>query len=489
MTSTAVAVSGARPGLTNSGLRSECLSFTEVLGQSVAHISPTLTPTVVVPLVFASSGNGTWFVYLLATVALALVGLNINQFARGSASSGALYAFIGQGLGPVYGIFAGWALVYASVTTAVSVLAGSLNYVQVLLQQAHINSSALIPCIIGVGIAWWIAYKDVKLSAKIMLTLELISVVLILIVSVIVLIKNGFRLDMSQFGFKGVSPDGIRLGLMLGFFSYVGFESATTLGDEAKEPLKNIPRAVLMSVIIAGLFFMFSSYTQVLGFHGAAITLDKSNAPYNVISARAGVGFLAPLISLGAIISMWACTLAAINAASRIFFAMARHGLFPSTMGSAHGNNLTPHLTVHICSFITLIITGVMIMKKVALTDICGFLGTLSSFGFLVAYILICIGAPIALARIKKLRAWNVICSLIAIVICGAALVSNIYPVPPAPGNIFPYIFLGYMLLGGIWLLVVRKRYPNIVREIAQDLNLVEEVSRNKGSVLAESNI
>ena len=138
MTSTAVAVSGARPGLTNSGFRSECLSFPEVLGQSVAHISPTLTPTVVVPLVFATSGNGTWFVYLLATVALVLVGLNINQFARGSASSGALYAFIGQGLGPVYGILAGWALVYASVTTAVSVLAGSLNYVQVLLQQvAH----------------------------------------------------------------------------------------------------------------------------------------------------------------------------------------------------------------------------------------------------------------------------------------------------------------------------------------------------------------
>ena len=98
---------------------------------------------------------------------------------------------------------------------------------------------------------------------------------------------------------------------MLGFFSYVGFESATTLGDEAKEPLKNIPRAVLMSVILAGLFFMFSSYTQVLGFHGAAITLDKSDAPYNIISAHAGVGYLAPLISLGAIISMWACTLAA----------------------------------------------------------------------------------------------------------------------------------------------------------------------------------
>jgi len=488
MASTTATMSIARPGLTNSGLKSDCLSFVEVLGQSVAHISPTLTPAVVAPLVFASAGNGTWFVYLLATVALALVGLNINQFARGSASSGALYAFIGQGLGPVYGVLAGWALVYASVTTAVSVFAGSLNYVQVLLHQIGVNISAIIPCVIGVAIAWWIAFKDVKLSAKVMLTLEFISMGLIAIVSFVVLAKNGFRLDMSQFSFKGVTPDGIRMGLMLGFFSYVGFESATTLGDEAKEPLKTIPRAVLMSALLAGLFFMFSSYTQVLGFHGAPLTLDKSDAPYNVICPNAGVGFLAPLISLGAVISMWACTLASINAASRIFFAMSRHGLFPSSLGNAHGNNFTPHIAVHICSVITLVITAVMILKKVALTDICGYLGTLSSFGFLVAYIFICIGAPIALARIKRLRFWNILISLVAIVICGAALVSNIYPVPAAPGNLFPYIFLAYMILGGVWLLIVRGRYPNIIREIAQDLDLVEEVSR-KNSELAATNI
>lgn len=130
-----------------------------------------------------------------------------------------------------------------------------------------------------------------------------------------------------------------------------------------------------------------------------------------------------------------------------------------------------------------------MIVKKVALTDICGFLGTLSSFGFLVAYILICIGAPVALARIKRLRGWNVLFSLVAIVICGAALVSNIYPVPATPGNYFPYIFLAYMVLGVIWLLIVRRRYPNIVQEIAQDLNLVEAMSQQKEAVLAEGNI
>ena len=465
----------SRPGLTNSGLRSQCLSFTEVLGQSVAHISPTLTPVVVAPLVFATSGNATWFVYLLATIALGLVALNVVHFARGSASSGALYAFIGQGLGPVFGILAGWALVYASVTTAVSVEAGSLNYVQVLLHQMHINISTLIPAVIGVLLAWWISYKDVKLSAKIMLSLEAISVALILIVSFILLAHHGFKLHMAQLAFSKFKMSDIRGGLMLAFFSFVGFESATTLGDEAKNPLKTIPRAVMFSVILVGAFFMFTAYAEVFGFVGSATTLDQSDAPFNYIATQVGVGYLNPLISIGAVISMWGCMLASINAASRIFFAMSRHGLFPSAMGDAHGKNSTPHLTVHICSTVTMIILCVLTAYHCKMFDICGWLGTLSSFGFLVAYILVSIAAPVALFREKRLQVWNVLVSLLGIAICGMALVSCVYPVPASPANYFAYIFLGYMAIGVVILLIVRRKAPNIIQEIAVDLDLVKD--------------
>ncbi len=87
------------------GLRSNCLSFIEILSQSVANISPTLTPVVIVPFVFASAGNGTWLTYLVATAALMLVGLSINEFAKRSASPGALYVCIGHGLGPSMGLW------------------------------------------------------------------------------------------------------------------------------------------------------------------------------------------------------------------------------------------------------------------------------------------------------------------------------------------------------------------------------------------------
>lgn len=71
-------------GSAGSGLHSECLPFSEVFAQSVANIAPTVTPTVNAALVFASAGAGTWLTYVLATIGLAFVSLNINQFARRS---------------------------------------------------------------------------------------------------------------------------------------------------------------------------------------------------------------------------------------------------------------------------------------------------------------------------------------------------------------------------------------------------------------------
>src|SRR5580698_6109301 len=133
------------------GLKATCLSFPETLSQSVANISPTLTPVVIVPLVFASAGNGTWLAYLFAMIGLVLVGLNINQFAKRSASPGSLYSFVSQGLGMKVGFVAGWCLIVAYIFTAMSVLAGSVNYAILLLQMIHINIPAWV--LFGIGAA------------------------------------------------------------------------------------------------------------------------------------------------------------------------------------------------------------------------------------------------------------------------------------------------------------------------------------------------
>src|SRR5476651_543313 len=89
-------------------LKKDTLSFSEVVAQSVANIAPSATPALIIPLVFASAGNGTWLAYAVATAAMLSLTAQINTFARRSASPGALSTFTSLGLGPRWGAICGW---------------------------------------------------------------------------------------------------------------------------------------------------------------------------------------------------------------------------------------------------------------------------------------------------------------------------------------------------------------------------------------------
>ena len=78
---------------------------------------------------------------------------------------------------------------------------------------------------------------------------------------------------------------------MLAIFSFVGFESATTLGVEARNPLRTIPRAVLQCALLAGAFFMVCSYSEVLGFRGESGKLSATTSPLHILAGRAGISF------------------------------------------------------------------------------------------------------------------------------------------------------------------------------------------------------
>src|SRR5580698_5318652 len=242
---------------TDYGLRREILSPMETLAQSVSTIAPTSTPAATIPLVCALAGNGTWLAYALATAAVVMVALCIARYARLSASPGSLYTYASMTLPPWLSATVAWSLLLAYVATGSSVIGGFYHYANLLLRDAagHVFSTALLSLLVT-GISIWIAYRDVKISARLMLWIEAVSVSVIVIVVGLLLIRHGWHVDSDQLHLRGMTGSGLRLGLVLALFSFVGFESATTLGSEAHNPLKTIPRAVILSAILAGLFFI-----------------------------------------------------------------------------------------------------------------------------------------------------------------------------------------------------------------------------------------
>jgi len=457
------------------GLKPNCLSFGEILAQAFAGIAPTTIPAAVLGSIFALSGNGTWLSFLLGLIGVVLVTISINQFASRSASPGSLYSYISKALGSTAGVICGWSLIFAYLFNGMSFLCGIANFVVTFLSYIGIHSPGMGVFVLatGAGITWYVAYRDIQLSAVAMLWLEFSSLVLILILCGIIWHNKGFMLDMSQLSLKGVTAGNVATGLVLVMFGFTGFEGAASLGDEAKNPLKTIPKALMWSNIISGIFFIITAYIVILGFQGTGADLAKTDAPLTFLAEKAGLGLLGKIVAVGALCSFFAGIVGTLNPVSRIVFTMSRYGLFPASLGSAHSANRTPHNAVTLSSLLIFLVPLVMTVKKIKLFESLGYLGSISTFGFLTVYILISIAAPVYLHKINKLRPQNIIISVLAVLFMLFPVLGTIgiqgsswFPVPDYPNNIFPYIFLAYLIITTIWFVIQRKRIPGLANKM-----------------------
>jgi len=463
-----------------SDLHRGILSPLEVFAQSVANIAPTATPTLVIPLVFIVAGAGAWAAYAFALVVISLVALNINQFARRSASPGNIYTYIALGLGPTAAIAIGWALLIAYIGTASAVTTGFTNYVNVLVQEVFGWSGSLPPValagVVGLSIlgAWFVAYKDVRLSTQLMLVFELVSVVLIVVVVVATFATHRGHLITDGLLLKGTGLADLRLGLVLAVFSFVGFESATSLGSEAANPLRTIPRAVLRSAIFVGVLFIFAAYASVLGFNGRTQTLGTSSAPIQDLAGFAGLGFLSIPITVGAIVSFFACVLASVTAGARVLFQLSRHGYFHPSLGDAHAVNKTPHVAVTVTALAAFIPAAILTALGNNLFSIYGWVGTTATLAFIVSYIAVSIAAPVYLRRIGQLKAKHVVVAIVAVAFLLVAFVGAVYPLPPSPAQ-WPIFAFVVLLVGGFTFGFVQFRRSSVLQHgIRADLAAID---------------
>ena len=462
-TSTAVRARTKDAGNESYGLHADVLGPVETLAQSISAIAPSTTPSLTIPLVFALAGSATWFVYLLATVSILLVGFCVSRFAKLSASPGSLYTYTASTLPPVFGVTAAWALLLAYLATGASVAGGALYYANVLGAQLFHWSPPAIPTLAGVcGIAGYVAYRDVKLSAEMMLWIEAVSVSLIVIVLIVLPIHLGFHFDPEQFMLRGASLSNLGPALVLSIFSFVGFESATTLGAEARDPLRTIPRAVMQGALFVGCFFMLCAYSEVLGFRGEANGLSNAASPLHLLAAKAGISPLGVAIDFGAAVSMFACVLACTTAAARVLMRMARQRLLTVSLERTNPKHGTPGLAILLSTTLMFLATAVMALRDFAGSEIYDLLGSLSVFGFLTAYALVALALPFAR---RALGQHSHMVSFVSVLAVLAVLLITIFDVRSTSDIIHarvPYIYLAYIAVGITWYVVRRKTAPPV---------------------------
>jgi amino acid transporter len=238
---------------------------------------------------------------------------------------------------------------------------------------------------------------------------------------------------------------------VLALFSFVGFESATTLGAEAHNPLKTIPRAVIQSSVLAGAFFTICAYAEVLGFHTVGQDLGTSSAPMRLLASVGGIPVLGLLIDIGALVSMFAGTLACITAAARVLLLMSHNGLAHGSLRATHALNKTPGRAILLTGAAAVLPVAVLAARGASGLDVYGWMGSLATYGFIVTYALVCIALP---GYLRKHGIFRQGAQIIPWLACGAmvlALAGNLYPVPEGPYGKLPYVYLAYLAAGLFW--------------------------------------
>jgi amino acid transporter len=443
----------------NYGLHAGVLGPVETLAQSVSAMAPTTSSALTIPIVFVLAGNATWLVYLLATGAILLVGYCVSRFARLSASPGSLYTYTAETLPPAFGVTAAWGLLLAYLATGASVAGGALYYATVIAQQFFHWSPPAIPTLALVcSAAGYIAYRDVKLSANLMLWIEAASVSLTVILLLLLPIHFGIRLDLDQFRLKGASFSALGPAMVLAIFSFVGFESATTLGGEARDPLHTIPRAVLQCALLAGVFFMLCSYSEVLGFRGESGALSATTSPMHLLASKAGIPPLGVAIDFGAFVSMFACVLACTTAAARVLLRMAHCALLPADFERTSLRHGTPGAAVILSAALMFSATAALGMQGYvgsAIYDLCG---SLSVFGFLTAYALVALALPFA-RRARGLHSGIITgISILTITVMLLIVIFDLQSTSDAIHARLPYLYMAYLAAGLGWYALRRKR-------------------------------
>ncbi len=456
-----------------SELRRDSLSFVEALGQSVANVSPTFTPALAVAVVAGTAATASWLVYLIATVALVIVGINISKLAAKTPTAGSFFIYISRSMGTPMGMLAGWAMLLAYIFTALALLMVTSVFVKALATAAGVTVLPPNWVIYGILIlgAFTLAYRDVRMSSRMGLALEGISMVLILAVCIAAWGKLGFKLDPKQVHLEGTDAKSMIQAVIFAIFSYVGFESASSLGKETKNPKVAIPRAVVLTPIIAGLFFTFTTFVIVFGFGDDAAKLGASATPLSDLT-KAVMPWASIPVYIAAATSAFACSLASLNAFSRMMFSLGRYQFVHRSMGFVHDSHKTPHIALILGAIMVFVVSA--ICSKFDEVAMCSNYGTIATFGFVFVYLLCSIAAPIMARRDGHAKAGDYILGGLGAFMMLAALVGSVYPVPSYPNNLWPYVFVAYMLVGAAWFLVLKMRAPQALLAIQHDLEGME---------------
>jgi APA family basic amino acid/polyamine antiporter len=317
------------------------------------------------------AGNGIWLSFVVAAVVASVIGLCYAELASMFPHSGADHEYTRQALGPRPAFVVGWLMVIGNVIAAATVALGFGGYFS-----TFVDVDPTLVAIVALGAAMLIAFAGVEETVKVMIVGTLVEVAGLVLVIAIGLPEIPDA-DLTRLD-NGIG--GVLSGAALVMFAYIGFNEIATLAEEAEDPTRTVPRAMVLSIAITTVLYILVA-VSALSVLGAAALAD-SDAPLAEVARDVLGNRASDVVAIIALFSTANTMLLLLVAASRMIYGMAKSEALPRFLAWVYPARQTP---------VRAIALSMLLAAAFAMTGELAFVAGATNFAVYVAFISVCI--------------------------------------------------------------------------------------------------
>ena len=336
----------------NTTLRKNALGVSAIVFLVLAAVAPLTGMVVVASLAIAlGNGGGTPFAFFAVAVVLLLFAIGYGKMSSELVNAGGFYAFVVKGLGRPAGLAAGFIATLGYNFFVVGTIGTSGFFMWVVIQaQTHWHMQSFFSWLFwglaSILVAWLMALRGVDFSSKILGVSLVLETSILVIFDVAVLFKHGY--SFSAFSWHAINSGSLSIGLLLAATGFLGFEATSLFSEEAKNPLKTVPRATYTAITLIGIVLGVTTWAVVsaIGVNSAQKVAGEHAASGDLVFSLGSQylgSFMSDLMQWLLLVSLFAAMLAFHNSSSRYLFSLGRARILPNVLATT-GRRGSPYV-------------------------------------------------------------------------------------------------------------------------------------------------
>src|ERR1700683_185741 len=451
------------------------LKQVDISASTMANIGPAYSFYFAFGFLVLTAGVAAPLTIIVAGIAIALLGNTLAEFSKAHPSTGGFISFVGKTFGGTSAVTTALLCGAGYIIAISSVLVISGGVLSIMIQ--YYTASA-IPWIIFSAIftaaAMFMMFRGVAVSTKLAGFFFGFELLVLLVVSIAALIKNGGHLSGVPFEPSHITNhfSGLALAFPLGVYLFIGWENSAALAEETNNPRRNVPRAVFVSITLMAATYLILAYSTVSAFHYNITALTSAGIPF-INVAHSVANWLTFVAYLAGLTSTLGVLIAAVNSQCRLIFNAGREGLLPRWIGYVHPVRRTPVnaiiAVVGIAGAITLVwALGHWIGGHGNSLSALNFFFESSTMGtilILFVYLAAHVALPFLLRKFRPAEfniLKHVVLPVLAVVVVAVPIYYLFKPPQPQPYDWFPWVAVGLIVVFVLYSIWLVRRDPGL---------------------------